>query len=69
MGFISGVLVPFGGLLRAPKPFLGQILTFRDPPCKPGQNFVDRNGFYRCPIHSTAYFIFNSNLLGAFKAL
>ena len=43
LGSISRVLDPFETLWRTPKPFLGQILTFRDPPCKPGHDFVDRN--------------------------
>ena len=42
LGSISGVLDPFRGLLRAQKPkmrpIFGNIWTFPDPPCQPGQS-------------------------------
>ena len=52
LGFISGVLDPFRGLERAPKPkarpILGNIWTLSDPPCQPGQICLVQNGLYRC---------------------
>ena len=50
-GSISGVLDPFRGLERAPKPkarpILGNIWTLSDPPCQPGQICLVQNGLYR----------------------
>ena len=54
MGSISGVLGPFRGLYRAPKPtvlhwvysasrILGHILTFSDPPSQPSQIILVQN--------------------------
>ena len=42
---ILGVLHPFRGLWRAPKPYFGQKMTVFDPPCKPGPIFLARNAF------------------------
>ena len=42
---ISGVLHPFRGLWRAPKPYFGQKMTVSDPPCQPGPIFLARNAF------------------------
>ena len=43
------------------------ILTFPDPPCQPGQNFLVQNGFYMCPTYSTTCFMWNSPLGGYFR--
>ena len=73
LGSISGVLDPFRGLLRAQKPkmrpIFGNIWTFPDPPCQPGQIFLVQNGLYRCPTYSTTCFMSNSHLWGVFLAL
>ena len=72
LGSIFGVIVPFGDLWTAPKPnssHSGADFTFPDLPCQLGQIFMVPNGLYRCPTHSTTYFMFNSHLLGAFQAL
>ena len=73
LGSISGVLDPFRGLLRAQKPkmrpIFGNIWTFPDPPCQPGQIFLVQNGLYRCPTYSTTCFMLNSHLWGVFLAL
>merc|ERR1711952_549502 len=64
LGSISGVLEPFRGLYRAPKPtvlywvysasrILGHILTFSDPPSPPGQIILVQNDLKRCPTCST----------------
>ena len=42
---ISGVLHPFRGLWRAPKPYFGQKMTVFDPPCQPGPIFLAQNAF------------------------
>merc|ERR1712055_273764 len=44
----------------------GNILTFPDPPCQPGQIFLVQNGLYRCPTCSTTCFMSNSHLWGVF---
>ena len=75
LGSISGVLGPFRGLYRAPKPtvlhwvysasrILGHILTFSDPPSQPSQIILVQNDLKRCPTYSTTCFMFNSHLLG-----
>ena len=64
LGSISGVLGPFRGLYRAPKPtvlhwvysasrILGHILTFSDPPSQPSQIILVQNDLKRCPTYST----------------
>ena len=67
---ISGVLDPFRGLERAPKPkarpILGNIWTLPDRPCQPGQIFLVQNGLYRCPTYSNTCFMLNSYLWGYF---
>ena len=75
LGSISGVLDPFRGLYRAPKPIvlhwvysvsriLGHILTFYDPPSQPGQIILVQNDLYRCPTYSTICVMFTSHLWG-----
>ena len=49
--------------------FGGNILTFPDPPCQPGQFFLVQNGLYRCLTCSTTCFMLNSYLWGVFLAL
>ena len=64
LGSISGVLGPFRGLYRAPKPtvlhwvysasrILGYILTFLDPPSQPGQIILVQNDLIRCPTYES----------------
>ena len=73
LGSISGVLEPFRGLYRAPKPtvlhwvysasrILGHILTFSDPPSPPGQIILVQNDLKRCPTFSITCFMFDSHL-------
>ena len=73
LGSISGVLDPLRGLQRAQKPktrpIRGNILTFPNPPCQPGQFFLVQNGLYRCLTCSTTCFMLNSYLWGVFLAL
>ena len=75
LGSISGVLGPFRGLYRAPKPtvlhwvysasrILGHILTFSDPPSQPSQIILVQNDLKRCPTYSTTCFMFNLHLWG-----
>merc|ERR1712055_1173975 len=47
----------------------GNILTFPDPPCQPGQIFLVQNGFYSCPTYSTTCFMLNSHPGGYFCPL
>ena len=47
-------------------PLLLPILTFPDPPCRPGQIFLVQNGVYMCPAYSTTCFKFNQHLRGVF---
>ena len=49
-------------------PLLLHILTFLDPPCRPGQIFLVQNGVYMCPAYSTTCFKFNQHLRGVFQA-
>ena len=62
LGSIYGVLDPFRGLYRAPKPtvlhwvysascILGHILTFSDPPSQPSQIILVQNDLKRCPTN------------------
>ena len=80
LGSIYGVLDPFRGLYRAPKPTVlnqvyspsripGHILTFPDPPSQPGQIILVQNDLYRCPTYSTLCFLFNQHLWGVSQAL
>ena len=70
LGSISGVLGTFGGLWGTPKPnwghFSGRFFPSLTPPCQPSRIFMVQNGSYRCPTHSTTYFMFNSHLLRPF---
>ena len=59
---ISGVVHPFRGLGRAPKPYFDQKLTVFDPPCQPGPIFLAQNAFQICPINSFTSFVFNRHL-------
>ena len=59
---ISGLLHPFRGLGRAPKPYFGQKMTVSDPPCQPGPIFLARNAFKICPINSFTSFMLNLHL-------
>ena len=59
---ISGVLPPYRGLWKAPKPYFGLILTFFDPPRQPGPIFLAQNAFKLCPINSSTSFTFNLHL-------
>ena len=75
LGSISGVLEPFRGLCRAPKPIvlhwvysasriLGHILNFSAPPSQAGQIILVQNDLKRCPTYSTSCFMLNSHLWG-----
>ena len=59
---ILGVLHPFRGLWKAPKPYFDQKLTVFDPPCQPGPIFLAQNAFKICPIDSSTSFDFKSHL-------
>merc|ERR1711978_737644 len=73
LGVFQGSLTHLGASRRPrgqkyikARPILCHILTFFDPPCKPGQIFLVQNSLYRCPTYSATCFMLNSHLLGVF---